>query len=119
MSEIQRRLYAKSKDGGKNVLDATELQQQISDLRNSLAEVIRQNQEMETALTQKQLELEQRDRVMREQSKFLKVRDELLGLLKGKQQGNAVDEMFEDDEVTLTSESSCLILWRSYVRTKI
>lgn len=86
LSEIQHRLQARSKENGKTQgLDAVELQQQISDLRNSLTEVIQQNQELETTLTQKQLELEQRDRVMREQSKFLKVRDELLGLLKGKQ----------------------------------
>lgn len=49
-----------------------------------MAEVVRQNKELETDLSQKQLELEQRDRVMREQSKFLKVRDELLDILKGK-----------------------------------
>lgn len=79
-----------------------ELQQQISDLRNSLAEAIQQNQELETTLTQRQLELEQRDRVMREQSKFLKVRDELLSLLKGKQANaaNPTNENYEDiDEV--------------------
>jgi len=103
LSEFQRRLYAKSKENCKNGPDASELQQQVSDLRNSLAEVIRQNQDLETALTQKQLELEQRDRVMREQSKFLKVRNELLSLLKQKQQDNAdnhVNENYEDDEVT-------------------
>jgi len=106
LTEFQRRLYAKSKENCKNGLDAGELQQQVSDLRNSLAEVIRQNQDLETALTQKQLELEQRDRVMREQSKFLKVRNELLSLLKQKQQDNAdnrVNENYEDDEVTFAS----------------
>ncbi|XP_018361180.1 PREDICTED: synaptonemal complex protein 1-like [Trachymyrmex cornetzi] len=86
LAEIQHRLQARLKENGKTQgLDTMELQQQISDLRNSLAEVIQQNQELETTLTQKQLELEQRDRVMREQSKFLKVRDELLSILKGKQ----------------------------------
>ncbi|XP_011346726.2 myosin-16 isoform X1 [Ooceraea biroi] len=104
LSEIQRRLHAKSKESGsKNGFDESELQQQISDLRSSLAEVIRQNQEMETALTQKRLELEQRDRVMREQSKFLKVRDDLLSLLKGKQQDSAdnpTNESYEDDEIS-------------------
>lgn len=79
-----------------------ELQQQISDLRNSLTEAIQQNQQLETSLSQKQLELEQRDRLMREQSKFLKVRDELLSILKRKQADAAnSNENYEDiDEVT-------------------
>ncbi|EFN61444.1 hypothetical protein EAG_10820 [Camponotus floridanus] len=102
LAEVQRHLYAKSKEGGKTGFDTIELQQQISDLRNSLAEAMQQNQELETTLTQKQLELEQRDRVMREQSKFLKARDELLSLLKGKQTNanNLVNENYEDiDEI--------------------
>ncbi|XP_018407108.1 PREDICTED: interaptin-like [Cyphomyrmex costatus] len=102
LSEIQHRLQARSKENGKiQGLDTMELQQQISDLRNSLAEVIQQNQELETTLTQKQLELEQRDRVMREQSKFLKVRDELLSILKGKQANAAnPNENYENlDEI--------------------
>lgn len=102
LSEIQHRLQARSKENGQSQgLDTMELQQQISDLRNSLAEAIQQNQELETTLTQKQLELEQRDRVMREQSKFLKVRDELLSLLKGKQANAAnPNENYDDiDEV--------------------
>ncbi|XP_072745731.1 uncharacterized protein [Anoplolepis gracilipes] len=98
LAEIQRHLYAKSKEDGKTGFDTIELQQQISDLRNSLAEAMQQNQELETTLTQKQLELEQRDRVMREQSKFLKARDELLSLLKGKQANadNLANENYED-----------------------
>ncbi|EFN80620.1 hypothetical protein EAI_04204 [Harpegnathos saltator] len=105
LSEIQHCLHAKSKEGGSTGLEAIELQQQVSDLRNSLAQVIQQNQELETSLTQTQLELEQRDRVMREQSKFLKARDELLTILKGKQQtsvdNNPFNENYEDmDEVT-------------------
>ncbi|XP_011694998.1 PREDICTED: myosin-9-like isoform X2 [Wasmannia auropunctata] len=101
LSEIQHRLQARSKETGKTQgLDAMELQQQISDLRNSLAEAIQQNQELETTLTQKQLELEQRDRVMREQSKFLKVRDELLSILKGKANAGNPNENYEDiDEI--------------------
>lgn len=103
LSEIQRHLHAKSKENGNTGPDTIELQQQISDLRNNLAEMMHQNQTLETTLTQKQLELEQRDRVMREQSKFLKARDELLNILKGKQQANAdsVNAHYEDiDEVT-------------------
>lgn len=97
--EIQTRLHSQSMEGGKAGLSAhaIELQQQVSDLRNNLAEVIQQKEELETVLTQKQLELEQRDRVMREQSKFLKVRDELLDILKGKaQQENG--ELSTNDE---------------------
>ncbi|KYQ47435.1 hypothetical protein ALC60_13556 [Trachymyrmex zeteki] len=102
LAEIQHRLQARSKENGKTQgLNTMELQQQISDLRNSLAEVIQQNQELETTLTQKQLELEQRDRVMREQNKFLKVRDELLSVLKGKQANAAnPNENYENiDEI--------------------
>nr|XP_012144104.1 PREDICTED: myosin heavy chain, clone 203-like [Megachile rotundata] len=99
LTEIQNRLQTHLKEGGKvgSSAHAIELQQQVSDLRNNLAEVVRQKEELEIALTQKQLELEQRDRVMREQSKFLKVRDELLDILKGKtQQENG--EMSNSDE---------------------
>lgn len=99
LMEIQTRLHSQSMEGGKAGLSAhaIELQQQVSDLRNNLAEVIQQKEELETVLTQKQLELEQRDRVMREQSKFLKVRDELLDILKGKaQQENG--ELSTNDE---------------------
>ncbi|XP_043514313.1 kinesin-like protein KIF15 [Frieseomelitta varia] len=86
--DIQTRLHSQSMEGGRAGLSAhaIELQQQVSDLRNNLVEVIQQKEELETALSQKHLELEQRDRVMREQSKFLKVRDELLDILKGKAQ---------------------------------
>ncbi|KAK1130240.1 hypothetical protein K0M31_018379 [Melipona bicolor] len=86
--DIQTRLHSQSMEGGRAGLSAhaIELQQQVSDLRNNLVEVIQQKEELETALSQKHLELEQRDRVMREQSKFLKVRDELLDILKGKVQ---------------------------------
>ncbi|XP_060829007.1 golgin subfamily A member 6-like protein 24 isoform X2 [Bombus pascuorum] len=97
--EIQTRLHSQSMEGGKAGLSAhaIELQQQVSDLRNNLAEVIQQKEELETVLTQKQLELEQRDRMMREQSKYLKVRDELLDILKGKaQQENG--ELSTNDE---------------------
>ncbi|XP_014613959.1 PREDICTED: putative leucine-rich repeat-containing protein DDB_G0290503 [Polistes canadensis] len=100
IQDIQNRLQVQMKEGGKTAVNVLviELQQQISDLRNSLAEATSHTAELETALTQKQLELEQRDRIMREQSKFLKVRDELLSLMKGK--NNHVDkDNSNDDEV--------------------
>ncbi|XP_043251062.1 paramyosin-like [Colletes gigas] len=90
--EIRRRLHSQSKEGGIAGLSAhvIELQQCISDLRNNLAEVTRQNEELKTELTQKHLEVEQRDRVIRNQTEFLKARDELLNTLKGNvQQENA------------------------------
>ncbi|XP_026668008.1 myosin heavy chain, clone 203-like isoform X2 [Ceratina calcarata] len=97
--EIQNRLHSQSMEGGKAGLSAhaIELQQEVSDLRNNLTEVVQQKEELETALTQKQLELEQRDRVMREQSKFLKVRDELLDILKGKVQQQENGELSNID----------------------
>ncbi|KAL2717078.1 myosin-10-like isoform X1 [Vespula squamosa] len=100
MQDIQNRLQVQIKEGGKAAVNAhvIELQQQISDLRNSLAETTAHTAELETALTQKQLELEQRDRIMREQSKFLKVRDELLSLLKGKEGHVGRNTSNDDDE---------------------
>ncbi|KAI4495514.1 hypothetical protein M0802_008728 [Mischocyttarus mexicanus] len=100
IQDIQNRLQIQMKEGGKtgvNIL-VIELQQQISDLRNSLAEATSHTAELETALTQKQLELEQRDRIMREQSKFLKVRDELLSLIKGKTNQTDRDTSNDEDE---------------------
>lgn len=122
LMEIQTRLHSQSMEGGKAGLSAhaIELQQQVSDLRNNLAEVIQQKEELETVLTQKQLELEQRDRVMREQSKFLKVRDELLDILKGKaQQENG--ELSTNDENNeyleqVTKYHSYFISFRIYGR---
>ncbi|XP_076294328.1 uncharacterized protein LOC143215777 [Lasioglossum baleicum] len=101
--EIQERLHSQTKEGGKLGLSAQaiELQQEVSDLRNNLAEVLQQKEELETALTQKQLELEQRDIVMREQGKVLKLRDELLVLLKGKtQEENDESHDGENNEYT-------------------
>ncbi|XP_033334013.2 uncharacterized protein LOC117224908 isoform X1 [Megalopta genalis] len=110
--EIQSRLHSQTKEGGKAGLNAhaIELQQEVSDLRNNLAEVLQQKEELETALTQKQLELEQRDHVMREQSKFLKVRDELLELLKGKTEGengeaNTGENSEYIDQIALKTEA--------------
>lgn len=99
--EIQKRLHSQSMEGGNVGLSALaiELQQQVSDLRNNLAEVIEQKESLKNALTQKQLELEQRDHVMREQNKFLKVRDELLEILKGKvEQENGESHGEENNE---------------------
>nr|XP_034181094.1 putative leucine-rich repeat-containing protein DDB_G0290503 isoform X2 [Osmia lignaria] len=102
LMEIQNRLQSQLKEGGRVGLSAhaIELQQQVSDLSNNLAEVVQQKEELETALTQKQLELEQRDRVMREQSKFLKVRDELLDILKGnvRQENGELSSSDENNE---------------------
>ena len=122
LTEIQHRLQARLKENSKTQgLDTMELQQQISDLRNSLAEVIQQNHELEATLTQKQLELEQRDRVMREQSKFLKVRDELLNILKGKQANAAnSNENYENiDEVMFDILYSFLSNFISYNKSHI
>ncbi|XP_076645062.1 uncharacterized protein LOC143354683 [Halictus rubicundus] len=110
--EIQGRLRSQTKEGGKVGLSAQaiELQQEVSDLRNNLAEVLQQKEELETALTQKQLELEQRDIVMREQGKVLKLRDELLVLLKGKTQDENGDSQTDEnneytDQIALKTEA--------------
>lgn len=99
LTEIQSRVQAQLREGGNTALSVQtiELQQQISDLRNNLAEVMKQKEELETGLTQKQLEIEQRDRVMREQRKLLKVRDELLGILKGKNLQRDEDALHGDE----------------------
>ncbi|XP_017790384.1 PREDICTED: myosin-11-like, partial [Habropoda laboriosa] len=99
LMEIQTRVHSQSMEGGKAGLSAhaIELQQQVSDLRNNLAEVIQQKENLETVLTQKQLELEQRDRVMREQNKFLKAKDELLYVIKGKVQEENGEQSNSDE----------------------
>ncbi|CAK9823619.1 hypothetical protein ANTRET_LOCUS1923 [Anthophora retusa] len=100
LMEIQMRVHNQSMEGGKAGLSAhaIELQQQVSDLRNNLAETIQQKEELESALSQKQLELEQRDRVMREQSKFLKAKDELLNIIKVKVQEENGEQSNSDEK---------------------
>ncbi|XP_069679169.1 putative leucine-rich repeat-containing protein DDB_G0290503 [Periplaneta americana] len=89
MKDYQERIEAQSGNSSINVqtqVQLSQLQQQVLDLEVTVSEAVHQNEQLEQALTQKQLEVEQRDRLMREQSKVLKVRDELIGLLKGKEQ---------------------------------
>ncbi|XP_054012429.1 myosin heavy chain, clone 203 [Hylaeus anthracinus] len=104
--EIQTLLHSQSREGGKAGLSAhtIELQQQLSDLRNHLAGVVQQKEELETALTQKQLELEQRECVMREQNKFLKARDELLSMMKGKVDHENTDSSNNDENNEYTEK---------------
>ncbi|XP_046599060.1 putative leucine-rich repeat-containing protein DDB_G0290503 [Neodiprion lecontei] len=111
LSELQGRLHTQSKEAGKSgwAAHTVELHQQLSDLRSTLAEVQRCNEELETKLIRKQLEVEQRDRIMREQSKVLKVRDELIGILKG-QGKNGSENGAQEHQNQLDPETiNCLV----------
>nr|CAD7448309.1 unnamed protein product [Timema bartmani] len=64
----------------------SELQQQVNEMVTALNEMMTRNEELEEQMNLNTCEIEQRDRVMHEQSKVLKVRDELILLLKAKEQ---------------------------------
>ncbi|XP_046394425.1 putative leucine-rich repeat-containing protein DDB_G0290503 isoform X2 [Ischnura elegans] len=83
--------------------DHEALWQEILDLRHRLIQAEKDNQKYLQLVAQKQLEIEQRERVMREQAKVLQVRDELLKLLRKKDktktgQMSALQAKLEDQE---------------------
>lgn len=80
------RLQAKMTEGGRGAYGAQviQLQQQVTDLRSSLAEATSQNAELEKTSTQLQLKLERCKRYMRRQNEGLKVRKEMEQLLQHK-----------------------------------
>lgn len=61
-----------------------DMRSQINDLQQTINELIQHNQQLETTLGQRSLELDQRDRLVKQQCNLLKVRDELIGLLRSK-----------------------------------
>ncbi|XP_015596901.1 putative leucine-rich repeat-containing protein DDB_G0290503 isoform X2 [Cephus cinctus] len=94
MAEVNRK---SSHENGKALSNQTmEVQQQIADLRNALSETVRKNGELQKVLAKKEIELEKRDKDLKEQSKILRVRDEVIGLIKGADQrsnGNNINEL--------------------------
>nr|CAD7411590.1 unnamed protein product [Timema poppensis] len=64
----------------------SKLQQQVSEMESALNQVMTRNEELEAEMNLNTCEIEQRDRVMHEQNQVLKVRDELILLLKVKEQ---------------------------------
>lgn len=88
VAELRCQLQAKSKEtgSGKTMWSAQtlDLQPQIYDLRRTVNDLQRRNEQLEIQLNQKQLEIEEQDRAMREQVNVLRVRDEVIALLKGR-----------------------------------
>ena len=81
LNELNARLQVQSKEGGKVGLNALviELQQQNSDLKCNLSELMRQNEQLEAKLSQKQVEL---DFVKHNQSKLLRAKEEVMSCIK-------------------------------------
>ncbi|KAJ9590169.1 hypothetical protein L9F63_016708 [Diploptera punctata] len=69
-----------------NQLEISELQTKVADLQVTMSQMLKEKEQLENTLIQKQLEVEQRDRIMRGQSNVLRVRDELIALLKEREQ---------------------------------
>jgi predicted RNase H-like nuclease (RuvC/YqgF family) len=92
------RVQSQMKDGNRNAynVQVMQLQQQVTDLRSSLADVNVQNEDLEKTCMQLQLKLEHYKRYMRNQDKDMKVRKEIQQLLEHNE-----DEYFENiDQVS-------------------
>ncbi|XP_066590192.1 putative leucine-rich repeat-containing protein DDB_G0290503 [Prorops nasuta] len=104
VTDIQKRLHAQMSDNGKNasIAHTIELQQQISELREALIEEQNHNKDIEKELLQKQLEVEERDRALREGSKILELREELLSIMNAQDQSGLetpeISESYSDME---------------------
>ncbi|CAG9791880.1 unnamed protein product [Diatraea saccharalis] len=62
-----------------------DLQQEIMNLRMSLLETVHRNEELTELLMQKEQQLEQQDKTSRAQARVIKVREELINMLKNKE----------------------------------
>ncbi|XP_045489191.1 ribosome-binding protein 1-like isoform X2 [Pieris rapae] len=62
-----------------------ELQQETMALKMSLLEAVHRNEELSEMLAQKEQQLEQQDKTARTQARFLKIREELINVLKNKE----------------------------------
>ncbi|CAG5009636.1 unnamed protein product [Parnassius apollo] len=62
-----------------------DLQQEIMQLRMALLEAVHKHEELSELLTQKEQQLEQQDKTSRAQARVIKVREELINMLKNKE----------------------------------
>ncbi|KAL0883793.1 hypothetical protein ABMA27_015885 [Loxostege sticticalis] len=68
-----------------NGISYQDLQQEIMNLRMSLLEAVHRNEELTEMLMQKEQQLEQQDKTSRAQARVIKVREELINMLKNKE----------------------------------
>ncbi|XP_049865476.1 uncharacterized protein LOC126366410 [Pectinophora gossypiella] len=68
-----------------NGISYQDLQQEIMNLRMSLLEAVHRNEELSEILAQKEQQLEQQDKTSRAQARVIKVREELINMLKNKE----------------------------------
>ncbi|KAL0280583.1 UNVERIFIED_CONTAM: hypothetical protein PYX00_001837 [Menopon gallinae] len=89
-------------------LDAASLSKQLGNIKmqkKELQEVVKElvshNEELETALVQRSLELDQRDRLVKQQCNLLKMRDELTDLVRSKDEAqfHGVRKIMEQNSV--------------------
>ncbi|CAH0397289.1 unnamed protein product [Chilo suppressalis] len=68
-----------------NGISYQDLQQEIMNLRMSLLEAVHRNEELTELLMQKEQQLEQQEKTSRAQARVIKVREELINMLKNKE----------------------------------
>uniref|UniRef100_A0A2A4JH61 Trichohyalin-like n=1 Tax=Heliothis virescens TaxID=7102 RepID=A0A2A4JH61_HELVI len=68
-----------------NGISYQDLQQEIMNLRMGLLEAVHRNEELSELLVQKEQQLEQQDKTSRAQARVIKVREELINMLKNKE----------------------------------
>ncbi|XP_026326410.1 cingulin-like [Hyposmocoma kahamanoa] len=68
-----------------NGISYQDLQQEIMNLRMNLLDTVHRNEELSEILAQKEQQLEQQDKTSRAQARVIKVREELINMLKNKE----------------------------------
>ncbi|KAJ8726905.1 hypothetical protein PYW08_015302 [Mythimna loreyi] len=68
-----------------NGISYQDLQQEIMNLRMGLLDAVHRNEELQELLVQKEQQLEQQDKTSRAQARVIKVREELINMLKNKE----------------------------------
>ena len=96
--DLHTSLQAQSKEGGKTGTNALliELQHQNSDLKNNLAELAKQNEQLEVELSQKQVEL---DCVKHNQNKLLRVKEDVMSYIKPGRVNGELEDSRDLDQV--------------------
>ncbi|XP_060800647.1 cingulin isoform X2 [Amyelois transitella] len=80
--QAHNKSMVKTQDGNASY---QELQQEIMKLRMGLLEAVHQKEELNEMLMQKEQQLEEQDKTSRAQARFIKVREELINMLKNKE----------------------------------
>ncbi|KAJ9586818.1 hypothetical protein L9F63_019604 [Diploptera punctata] len=93
-----------------------QLKQKITKLEKELSEILEEKKQVIESLTEKQLEIEQREKVIRGQTRVLKVRDELIVLLNGKEQRH--DEEISSLYSTLEERDKSIEMLSKEIRSK-